>query len=885
MGAFFRRLRALFQRNRLERDLEDELAFHLAMREKYQVRQGESITQAKSAARRQFGSVLRTKEQAQEAWVFTPLDRMVQDARYAVRALRRSPAMTSVAVSTLAIGIAATTAIYSAIDAVQHFFPIVHRSGLVYAVSTDTRVIQRNGESRSVVLRVPVSVPDFADWMARSSTFEQFAGFAIGTAKLTGRDAPLRLSAIRITANLAQLWGFTPVVGRHFRPEEGTAAGEPVVMLSHRFWERHFSANPAVLGQTLQLNGVPHTMVGVLPLEAGTGLFRNADVFIPLVVHPSRGDRNERIAFVTGRLKPGITRQQASADLQNIARQLQTEHPQTNQSIGAVVLPLIESSGFNVRILLSLLAGIAVLVLLVACANVANMFIAQSIGRHHEFAIRAALGASRGDRIRQLVIEGAVVSAAAGVIGLAFAQWGVAGLRWLAGDSFGFADIRMNTRVVAVGVLAAAAAPLVFALLPALRTPDPDSQELRDTPRTAGATVHGRRMRHLIVALQAAAAMILMVQIALVVRTTWKLDQVVVGFDPSRVLSFRIGLSGPRYAQPRTIQRFAADVIARLRAFPGVASVGIIDSLPVADRETMARLTVAGAAPAPLEARPLIARSAFFGDYFSTMQIPVIQGRTFSTAEHSEASPVALVNLEAARRFWPGGNPLGARIALDAPAGQETWLQIIGVVANVRSSDIENGPLPQVYVPWFRRPTADMAVVVKSIGINPLEMVPAIRTQIASIDRDQPIHHVATMSKVLFDDLASTYVLAALLSAIGLVALSLSAAGIYGIVAHSVAQRGREIGVRMALGAEAAAIVRMVVTQAAKPVAVGSLVGFVAAVAVAFALSTVVSEFDARDPVNYAVVVVTMSIVTFTSSYLPARRATKVDPAVALRCE
>jgi putative ABC transport system permease protein len=807
------------------------------------------------------------------------------DLHFATRTLLKHPGPTIVMVLTLAVGIGATTVIYSAIDTVQHFIPIVHRDGLVYAVSTDTRVIQRGAGRRSVVLRSPVSVPDFADWMARSSTFEQFAGFAMGSANLTGIDVPLRVSAIRITANLGGLWGFSPVLGRGFLPKEDAAGAEPVALLSNRFWQRQFSATAAVLGQTLRLDGTPHTIVGVFPPEAGTGLFRSADVFVPLVVDPFRGERNERIVFVTGRLKPGVSREQASADLDSIARQLQTEHPQTNQSIGALVVPLIEMSGFNVRILLSLLAGIALLVLVVACANVANIIIAQAAARQHEFAVRAALGARRIDRIRRIVMESALVSAAASIVGIVLAAWGVAALRWLAGDSFGFAEIRMNARVVAAGLAAAAAAPLLFGLLPAMRTPEPDGQELRDGARTAGATVRGHRTRRLVVGLQAAAAMILMVQIALLVRTTWKLNQVAVGFDPARVLSFRIGLSGQRYAQAESIERFGTDLIAQLRAMPGIASVGVVDSLPVADREPMARLTVEGASPVPLEARPLVARSAMFGDYLSTLRIPVIQGRAFSSSELSDASTVALVSVEAARRYWPGHNPLGARIALDAAAGQEAWLQVVGVVGNLRNSDIDQGPLPQVYIPWSLRPTPEIAVVIKTADTDPLQSVPAIRAQVAQIDRDQPIHDVATMSKVLFDDLASTYVLAALLSAIGLVALCLSAAGIYGIVSYSVVQRQREIGVRMALGAEARTIIGMLVGYAAKPVIVGSVVGLAVAVAVAFAIATAVPELDARDPINYVSVGLVIAAVTLASSYLPARRAAAVDPVETLRAE
>ena len=490
----------------------------------------------------------------------------MSDLRHSLRALTTRPGPTMVVVLTLAVAIAATTVIYSAIDAVWRFIPVANRSGLAYAASTDTRILQAEGGTRSVVLRNRVSAPDLADWSARSSTFEQFAGFELASASLTGVDVPLRVSAIRSTVNLVDVWGYTPELGRGFRPEEGRAPASYVVLLMHGFWQRQFSSSPTVLGQSLLLDGVAHTIVGVLPPEAGTGLFKDAEVFLPLVVDPLRGARDQRTVLVTGRLKPGVSLEQATADLEAIARQLRAEHPDTNQGIGAVVLPLIEASGFNVRALLSILGLIALLVLVVACANVANVIVAQSLGRRHELAIRGALGASRLDRVRQLMTESMLVSIAAGAVGLVLAAWGVDALRWLGGDSFGFAEIRVSGRVLAAGLLTALAAPVGFGLLPALRVANPDPRELKEGAPSAGASIRGRRTRSLIVALQAGAAMLLMVQIALLVRTTWKLSEIAPGFDPAQVLTFRVGLSGPRYEPPGAIDRFSTDLLSRLRA-------------------------------------------------------------------------------------------------------------------------------------------------------------------------------------------------------------------------------------------------------------------------------------------------------------------------------
>jgi putative ABC transport system permease protein len=809
----------------------------------------------------------------------------MSEIRHALRSMIRQRGATSVVVLTIAVAIAATTVIYSAIDLVWTFIPIRNTDRLAYITSTDTRVVQADDPNRSVVVRSRVSMPDFADWSARSSSFEQMAAFEMGSVTLTGVDVPLRLSSVNVTSNLIDVWGHRPVLGRPFRAEDARAGAAPVALLTSGFWQRQFSSRPTVLGTSVLLDGVAHTIVGVLPSAASGGVLRDSDVFLPLGVDSLRGGRGRRSLLVTGRLKPNVTRQQANAEIEGIARQLRDEHPDTNRAIGASVLPIIEASGFNVRILLSILALIALLVLVVACANVSGILVAQSIGRRHELAVRAALGASRFDRIRQLMIESTLAAALACIVGLMMAAWGISALRWLGGNSFGLAGITLNWRAVFVGVAAAFVAPLGFGLLPALRASTPDAQELRDGARGVGVTRRGRRIRNWMVAVQAAAAMILMVQIGLLVRTTWALSEIAPGFDPAGVLTFRVVLPESQYSDAAAIGRFRDQLLTQLRALPGVAWVGAIDYLPVADSEPLARLTVEGAPPVPLDSRPTLARAAIAGDYLQTMRIPLRQGRRFSRSEMNDGAPVAVISEEAARRFWPGRNPLGARLALDATSGAEGWLEIVGVVGNVRSADIDQGPLPQVFVPASTRPGGQMAVVVKSAGPNALQLVPAVRAEVARLDRNQPIHDVALMTQVLFDDLAGTYVLAALLTAVGFIALCVAAAGVYGLVSSSVAQRGREIGLRMALGARPGVVVGMVLASGARPVAAGGLVGLMAAVVLAIGVGMSVPGVDARDPANYAAVALTIAAVAFLASYLPARRAARIDPLLALRQE
>lgn len=809
----------------------------------------------------------------------------MSEIRHALRSMNAHRGATAVVVLTIAVAIATTAVIYSAIDLVWGFMPILNRDRLVYVTSLDTRVVQAEGTTTSVVLRSRTSIPDVADWSARSSSFEQVAAFEMGSVTLSGVDVPLRLSSVNVTSNLIDVWGYTPVIGRPFRAEDARAGAPPVALLTSGFWQRQFGSRTTALGTTLLLDGVAHTVIGVLPPGLSSGVLRDSDVFLPLVIDPLRGERERRSLVVTARLKPGVTREQANAEIETIARQLRNEHPESNRGIDASVLPVIEASGFNVRILLSILALIALLVLVVACANVSAVLVAQSIGRRHELAVRAALGASRFDRIRQLMIESTLASVFACIIGLTLAAWGIAALRWLGGNSFGLAGISLNARVLLVGIAAAFAAPIGFGLLPALRASIPDPNELRDGARAVGVARRGQRIRNWMVALQAGAAMILMVQIGLLVRTTWALSAIPQGFDPAGVITFHVALPESQYRDAAAIGRFQKQLLSQLSTVPGVASVGTVDALPVADSEPVVRLTVEGATPQPFESRPTIARAAIAGDYLETMRIPIKQGRAFSRSEIDDAVPVAVINEEAARRFWPGRNPIGARLALDAKAGAERWLDIVGVVGNVRSSDIDQGPLPQVFVPASTRAGHQMAVVVKSAGASALQLVAGIRAEVARIDRNQPIHDVALMTQVLFDDLAGTYVLTALLTAVGLIALCVSAAGVYGLVSSSVAQRGREIGVRMALGARPGVVVRMVLASGARPVAAGGLVGLIAAVVLAVGIGLSVPGVDARDPVNYAAVALAIAIVAFVASYLPARRAARIDPLRALRQE
>ncbi|MGC4084483.1 MAG: ABC transporter permease [Vicinamibacterales bacterium] len=480
------------------------------------------------------------------------------------------------------------------------------------------------------------------------------------------------------------------------------------------------------------------------------------------------------------------------------------------------------------------------------------------------------------------MIESALLAACGCAVGLVGALGGVTLLRSYAGSSMVFPELTLNLRVVAAAVASAAGAALFFGLVPAMGLQPRATDALSAGARLVG-TAKGRRRRAIFVALQAAAAIALLVLVGLVVRTTWKLARTPSGFDPSRVLTFKVGLTGPHYADIRTVERFGAELEVELTRIPGVASAGIVDRLPVADRETTATLTRAGDASSPLDERPTVTRALIAGEFLASLRIPLVRGRLFSTAEMQSSAAVALVNAEAARRFWPDRDPVGERIALDATPGAERWLEIVGVVGDVRNADIDQPPNPLVYQPWSTHATREFAIVLKSAAEDPLQLVSAARAAVQRLDANQPIYDVASMTQVLFNDIASSYVLAALLTAVGLLALVLSAAGVYGMVSHAVSQRRRELGLRLALGARPRALVRTVMVNAATPIMVGGTCGFIGAVLSGVAIAAYVPELDASDPSAYVAVVVAMFIVTLTASYLPARSAVAGNPLEALR--
>jgi putative ABC transport system permease protein len=719
---------------------------------------------------------------------------------------------------------------------------------------------------------------------ALRKSIDEFAAFQYATATLTGLDAPERASIIRATANLPAQWQIQVAIGRSFQPDDGRIGAPRVALLTDRYWRERFAARRDVIGKNVFLDGVPHTLVGVVSASAGRGIFVDTDMWVPQALDAARANRDARTLFVSARLKPGVTIEQAEGDFSAIADQLKKEYPTTNAQTGIVVRPLFELLGGGIRFLISLLMLIAALVVAMACTNVSNVVLAQVAGRHRELSLRTVLGAGRWDHVKQIMAEGFVLSSAAALIGLVLGGWGLTALKWLGGPQARvLTDASINGRILAASTVTAFLVPFAFSLLPALRGWRPDANDLRQGARATRGP--GHRMRTVLVALQVGLAVVLLVQVALLGRMAWTMRTTGLGLDPSQVLTFKMDVSRDRFPDPESVTRFYSALLDRIAALPGVISAGAINRLPIADRDVNVGVRVDGAPPVSPEALPSLLLASVSGDYLRTMHVPVLRGRAFESTDFSGRQPVALVSEDAATQLWPRGNAIGSRATLTVAGEPDRTVQVVGVVANLRRADVFRRSMAQVYVPWTLQPDRAMAIAIRTESASPVSVAPAVRAAAAALEPNEPIFAVSSMEHVIFNDAASQYVLTGLLMAVGFLALCLAAAGIYGVVSYVVVQRTREIGVRVALGARPSTVRRMIVTQGAWPVIAGWMLGLPLALVIAFAMARAFAFITASDPANYIAVLGTIALIALAACDLPARRASRVDPVIALRAE
>jgi putative ABC transport system permease protein len=877
---FIQRLRGVFFKRKLERDLEDEIRSHLEMQIEENVRRGMSPEEARHAARRKFGGVEQVKEAYRDGSGLPLVESTLQDLRYAVRTLAKNPGFSLIAIIILALGIGANTAIFSAVSAVLLRplpYPEPDRLVMVWE-----RHIKED-------LRNVVSVADFCDWRERNRVFENIAAQIGITVDLTEGGEPERIGATGVSPSYFDVLGVKPMLGRSFLPEEELPGAANVAVINHTLWQRRFGADRSIIGRTISLSGESYEVIGVLPSSSRYG---NEDLglWVPLKILPqARQNRLRHSLRVVARIKSGITLQQARADMERVSAELMREYPAENTNHTAFVIPLhaelVSGEGVDIRQPLLILFAAAGLVLAVACANVANLQLIRAAARRKEIAIRAALGARPRRIARQLLTESMLLAALGGAVGTLLAYWGIAAITALIPQRVLHltGSPRLDLRILGFTLVISLGSGVLSGLGALRRASRPN---LTDTLREGGggSGVATNRARSMVVVAEIALAVVLLIGAGLMIRTLWNIQHVQLGFDPRDVVTAQIVLPSARYPQREEMTRFFQQLSERVRALPGVQAVGAISRLPLTGGYGSTSIAIEGRAEMinllP-QARPRIYPRTVTPDYFQAMGIPLLKGRFMTAKDAGNAPLVVLINQTAATRYWPGGNPLGQRVQI---GGGNPWKEVIGIVGDAKHrGGLDQDILPEVYFPWAQYTQSSGTMVVR--GTNVSSLAPAIRSKAQELDRLLPISNVRTLEEIVEGSIAAPRTNTLLLALFAGIALALAAVGIYGVMAYSVAQRAHEIGVRMALGAQSSDALKLVLKQGMILALVGALIGLIASWGLTRLMESLLFGVGTTDPLTFILIPLLLILVALLACWLPARRATKVDPLVVLRNE
>ena len=802
------------------------------------------------------------------------MDTLFRDIRYGARSLTKRPGFTLIALIALALGIGANTAIFSLVNAVLlQPLPFAEPDSLVWVW----------GNIRNAGNRASVSPPDFLDYRQQNTTFEEFAAAFGGPVPLnfTGSGEPERLTAAGVTGNYFTALGAQPQLGRTFLLENEKPGNDQVAVLSHGLWQKRFGGDPNILNKTVVLDGRNFAIIGVMP--QGFNFPQAAELWVPINFEIADGMKVRKAHFLRpiGKLKAGVTLAQAQADLDVVAKRLEEQYPDSNLGWSLRLVSLREQLIGNTRPTLFILFGAVGFVLLIACANVANLLLVRAAGRQKEIALRTALGAGRFRIVRQMITESVLLALIGGALGTILAVWGIELLVKLSeGNSPPTAQIRIDATVLAFTLLTSVCTGVLFGLAPALRTMNLNLIEsLKEGGRSGADGGHRNRTRNVLVVLESAVAVVLLIGAGLLVRSLIQLQNVSPGFDPHNVLTLRVDLPREKYATGEQAANFFSQLEGRINGLPGVEHVGMISELPLSGQANDMPYTVEGRPPLPSD-------QAFDDDfrrvntqYFKAMRIPLMRGRNFTEQEVREGARLVIISDLLARRVFPAEEPIGKRLVM---ALGNVPFEIIGIVGDIRHRALESTPIPSMYMPTNQAPW--MNVVVRTQG-DPASLAGAVRNEVRALDPDQPVAMVRTMDEWMETSVAGPRYRTALLALFALVALVLASTGIYGVMSYSVSQRTHEIGVRMALGARRADVLKLVVRQGMTLVVIGVGLGLVGAIALTRVMSTLLFGVTAKDPLTFAAVGALLMLVAFFACYMPARRATKVDPLVALRYE
>jgi putative ABC transport system permease protein len=880
LRTFVSRLKTLFRQRTEEQEFDQELHSHLALLTERYVRQGMTEKDARSAAARQFGGATQLKEDLRERRTFPLFENILQDTRYALRQLRKSPAFSFTAVLTLALGIGANTAVFSVVYAVLlHPLPFKNADRLT--------MVWEQSPHRGWYHNV-VSAANFNDWKKENHVFADMALVdPFPTFNLTGSGEPVEIQAEQVTPNLFSVLGVQPLLGRSFLPEEGRPGSARVVVLGHALWQRRYGGDRSIIGKEISLNSENYTVIGVMPSGFSDSYSRSLDATAQIWIsgldrsNPVRAAHN---FIAIARLARGITLPQAQAEMNAIAAGLEKQYPD-NKGWGVGLVNLHdEVVGDSRPALLVLLVAVA-LVLLIACVNLANLLLARGAVRFRELAVRKALGANRRRLVTQLLTESFLLSMLGGLAGLWIASLGAKGLVAIAPvDTPGIETAGLHAIVLFYTAGIAFLTAVVFGLLPALGFSNLDlSSPLKESSRSSTEGASAGKIRKLLVSTEFALALVLVVSAGLMVKTLLYMHHIDVGFRPDHVLTLRVPLNDVKYKEQQQAEFYRA-LLARLNHVPGIQFATVSHGIPFFGWNGQGFVTQENPHPAPAEI-PDANYLPVGPQYFNVLRIPLLKGRVFTEHDTQNALHVAVVNEALARRQWPGQDPIGKRIRITWE--QALWLTVVGVTGNVRTQGPEADFLPEVYVPYTQHPwlLTPQNLLIRTQAANPLTVLPSVRQAIRELDRDQPIADVRTLEAVASQPLALRNFLTYLLGGFAFLALLLAAIGVYGVMAYSVAQRMREIGIRIALGASQRQVLRIVLGEGARLGVWGVLIGLIGSLAATRLLSSQLYGVKPTDPSTFGAVALLLALVAILAAYVPARRAARVDPISVLRDE
>ena len=807
-----------------------------------------------------------------------------QDLRYALRMLWKNPGFASVAILALALGIGANSAIFSVVNTVL-------LQPLPYKDPQQLVMVWENATHLGFPKNTP-SPANFLDWRRQNTVFQGMAAMAWQSYNLTGRGEPERLDARRVSANLFDLLGIQPKLGRTFLPQEDTP-GAHVVILSDGLWQRRFGSDPGVIGQSVNLSGESYTIIGVMPANVALPALPDAansheQLWVTIAFTSAEAaSRGNHYLEVIARIKPQVTLTQARAEMETIAARLAQQYPSENVRIGSVVTPLHEELVGDIRTALLVLLGAVGFVLLIACANVANLLLARAAVRQKEIALRLALGASRSRLTRQFLTESVLLAALGGGVGLLLAVGGLNVLKAFIPDTISQAQaIGIDGRIVIFTLLISFLTGGIFGLAPATQASKLDlNDSLKEGGRDSSGGGKSQRLRGLLVIGEVAISFILLIGAGLLINSFLRLRHLDPGFNADHLLTVKVTLPDTKYPGKEERSAFFSEVVRRVKPLPGVDSVAVANNLPFTYNGDSMPIGVEGRLDPPPDQRPDVVLRVVGPDYFQTMKIPLLKGRTFTDDDKAESARVVVISEQTARHFWPGENPVGKRLKPGSATEEGPWREVIGVVSDVRQNDFVKGPKLQMYFSYHQVASFPPNALVIRTKVDPLSLAVSVRNAIWEVDKDQPVSDIRTMEEIVSTAVARQRFSMLLLGLFSALALILAAVGIYGVMSYSVTQQTREIGIRMALGAQRRDILGMTVAQGLKLVGLGLMIGLAAAFVLTRVMATLLFGISATDPLTFISISVVLLAVALLASYIPARRAMKVDPMIALRAQ